>query len=77
MKLPARQAHRALVFESGFRPAVDQIGALAADTHINGTLTLNNDNQEQATRLRLSAKAYPFRTGGQRQNRVIALLTPA
>ena len=49
---------------------------LAADTHINGTLTLNNDNHEQATRLRLSAKAYPFRTGGRRQNRVIALLTP-
>jgi Zn-dependent peptidase ImmA (M78 family) len=47
------------------------------DGRYEGKLSLNNHNQEQATRVRASAKAYPYRAGGQRQNRVIALLTPA
>ena len=47
------------------------------DRRFEGTLSLNNHDQEQATQVRASAKAYPYRAGGQRQNRVIALLTPA
>ena len=33
VKLAARQAHRALVFEVGLRPALDQLGAFLADAH--------------------------------------------
>jgi hypothetical protein len=40
-----------------------------ADTRIDGTLTLNNGNQEQAARLRLSAKAYHRRAKAEPRHR--------
>jgi hypothetical protein len=60
--------------------AVQRSGILEqtlAEGRLEGTLTLENHSEESVARLRVSSKSYPYRTGGRRQNRVIALLTPA
>ncbi len=72
MKLAARQAHRAFVFEVGLRPALDQRGAFLADAHGVARGPLVGEQLDQVgvslghRRGNLQARFGLFRRGGVR-----------